>query len=30
LSLATDALCVHGDTKNALEFIKILRKEISE
>lgn len=30
LSLKTDALCVHGDTKNALEFIKILRKEISE
>ena len=30
LSLATDVLCVHGDTKNALEFIKILRKEITE
>ena len=30
LSLTTDALCVHGDTKNALEFIKILKKEISE
>ena len=30
LSLTTDALCVDGDTKNALEFIKILRKEISE
>ncbi|MGK0255615.1 MAG: UPF0271 protein [Arcobacteraceae bacterium] len=29
LSLKVDALCVHGDTKNALEFIKILRKEIS-
>lgn len=29
LSLQTDVLCVHGDTKNALEFIQILRKEIS-
>lgn len=29
LSLQTDVLCVHGDTNNALEFIKILRKEIS-
>jgi UPF0271 protein len=29
LALKVDALCVHGDTKNALEFIKILRKEIS-
>jgi len=29
LSLKVDALCVHGDTANALEFIKILRKEIS-
>ncbi len=30
LSLDIDALCVHGDTPNALEFIKTLRKEISE
>ena len=29
LALEVDALCVHGDTQNALEFIKILRKEIS-
>ncbi|WP_122893211.1 5-oxoprolinase subunit PxpA [Arcobacter peruensis] len=29
LSLQTDVLCVHGDTNNALEFIQILRKEIS-
>jgi len=28
LSLKIDVLCVHGDTKKALDFIKILRKEI--
>jgi len=29
LTLQTDALCVHGDTKGALDFIKILKKEIT-
>jgi len=29
LTLQTDALCVHGDTKGALQFIKILKREIT-
>ena len=29
LTLQTDVLCVHGDTQNALEFIKILKREIT-